>query len=331
MLDATVQLASEIQIHDYLHVLSVSLMYWDWFITLDNEIAFMWKRAWSASAFWFFAVRYSGLVGNIPVTVFTFHTIPIQWCLSYHTGHQIVLVGTQLIVSIVMLVRIHALYGRNLRLLAVLLAISLPLLAVIFWSVQAQGQQSDSEVVLGFPGCNTAVPKSSNYHLAATWEILFFYDSLIFGFTLFKTYSTWRRTGSEASHLPIHSLVLRDGALYFAAMALANACNIATFYLAGPILSGSLSTFASCMSVTLMARLMLNLHQTADAAGDGGGLSHIDLEDCNSPVVWRGAGQGFDHGAQRDVRGAGFDYGVPQAASLEQSDAETQSLRQPAW
>ncbi|KAJ7751503.1 hypothetical protein DFH07DRAFT_941624 [Mycena maculata] len=286
MTDATAQLVSELYVHDWLHLLGISLMYWDFLVTLDDEINFLWKRACSARAYWFFAVRYSGLAGNIPVTVFTFYTIPAKRCYVYHAGHQVVLVGTQIIVSIVMLVRIHALYGRNIRLLVSLIIISLPLLAVIFWSVT--GQQS--AVVLGFRGCHTSMLQSSAYHLAAAWEALFIFDSLMFGLTIFKTYSTWRRTGSEASNLPIHTLILRDGAVYFAAMALANLFNILTFYLSGPILSGSLSTFASCVSVTMMARLMLNLHKTADA---GSGLvTHLDVDGAvsgglGSPVVFR--------------------------------------------
>ncbi|KAF7350308.1 hypothetical protein MVEN_01335100 [Mycena venus] len=298
----------------------------------DDEINFMWKRARSASAFWFFAVRYAGLVGNIPATVFTFYAIPIQWfdrprCVLRYVAEDDV---SQLIVSIVMLVRIHALYGRNLRLLLILLAISLPPVGVIFWSVQAQGQ--DGDLVLGFPGCHTSVSQSGNYHLAATWEILFLFDSMIFGLTVFKTYSTWRRTGSEASHLPIHTLVLRDGALYFAIIALVNLCNIVSFYLAGPILSGTLSTFASCMSVTLMARLMLNLHRTADATGDGAGrsLSHIEWEDCNSAVVFRTDGAGYAVPRESDIEDGRHEhrFRTPPRESVEvEGEAETQSLR----
>ncbi|KAF8193280.1 hypothetical protein K438DRAFT_1720280 [Mycena galopus ATCC 62051] len=286
-------------------------MYWDWLITIGNEVDFMWKRARSASACWFFAVRYSGLLGNIPVTVFTFYPIPVQRCHAYHTGHQIILVGTQLIVSIVMLVRIHALYGRNLRLLAVLLVVSLPLLAVIFWSVT--GQQST--LVLGFPGCHASMPKLSREYLAGAWLALFTWDSICFGLTLFKTYSTWRRTGSEAHHLPIHTLILRDGAMYFAVMTLANLSNIISFYVGGPIFSGSLSTFASCVSVTLMARLMLNLYETSDAGrggGPDGGIPNLEIDlACTSPVEFRGPGF-FGYGpASRDESSSPVEFREP--------------------
>ncbi|KIM74721.1 hypothetical protein PILCRDRAFT_695652 [Piloderma croceum F 1598] len=48
-------------------------------------------------------------------------------------------------------------------------------------------------------------------------------------------------------------------------MALANLANILTFYLARPTLRGCLSLCASCISVTMMSRFMLNLHSAASA------------------------------------------------------------------
>ncbi|KAK7046544.1 hypothetical protein R3P38DRAFT_2874319 [Favolaschia claudopus] len=330
MLDETAVIASEIRTNDYLQVFSVAFMYWDWLITLDDEINFMWTRVPSASAFWFFAVRYLGILGNIPVTVSTFYSFPASFwtgvltdwrtgmwcrCRAFHTAHQIVLVGTQLVVSLVMLVRVHALYGRSLRVLAAMLVAGFALLAVILWSAY-MGQESFP--VQGFPGCHT--------HLAGAWLALFAFDSLCFGLTLFKTYSTWRRTGSEANHLPIHALVLRD------AMSLANFANLVTFY---PNLSGSLSTFASCISVTMMARLMLNLHQTSDASRGAANLT-VDLDDCNSPVVFRRGG--FWRDFAKEVNGR---HSVPPRAVIGNggresderpgADVERQSLRERAW
>ncbi|KAJ7151983.1 hypothetical protein C8R46DRAFT_1042870 [Mycena filopes] len=276
-------------------------MYWDHLITLggyllnqdsrsptsmstrtkhgvDDEISFLWKRARSASAGWFFAVRYAGFAGNIPVTVFTFYTMAPKWCHAYHIGHQVVLVGAQLLVSLVMLLRVHALYGRSVRLMVGLGGIVLLLVGVVLWSMQDQR----STPIEGFPGCHVQVAQSTSYRrppqniigLAAAWEALFTFDALIFGLTVFKTYSMWRR-GETQVPLPIHRLILRDGALYFAAMACANLCNILTFY---PVLAGSLSTFASCASVAIMSRLMLNLHQKADAGVLTPHL-HISLDD----------------------------------------------------
>lgn len=40
--------------------------------------------------------------------------------------------------------------------------------------------------------------------------------------------------------------------------------NMVSFYFGGPFLRGGLSTFASNLSVTMMSRLMLNLHESAE-------------------------------------------------------------------
>ncbi|KAK6971880.1 hypothetical protein R3P38DRAFT_3494785 [Favolaschia claudopus] len=301
---------------------------------VDDEINFMWTRVPSASAFWFFAVRYLGILGNIPVTVSTFYSFPASSCRAFHTAHQIVLVGTQLVVSLVMLVRVHALYGRSLRVLAAMLVAGFALLAVILnpWLSGLLTWAKNRFLSKDFLAV-THVRLSPD--LAGAWLALFAFDSLCFGLTLFKTYSTWQRTGSEANHLPIHALVLRDGAFYYAAMSLANFANLVTFYIAGPNLSGSLSTFASCISVTMMARLMLNLHPTSDASRGAANLT-VDLDDCNSPVVFRRGG--FWRDFAKEVNGrpsvpprAVISNGGRESDERPGADVERQSVRERAW
>ncbi|KAI6012069.1 hypothetical protein PISMIDRAFT_332445 [Pisolithus microcarpus 441] len=59
-------------------------------------------------------------------------------------------------------------------------------------------------------------------------------------------------------------LLLRDGAIYFGIVAIANLANIVSFYAAPELLKGGLSTFSICIAITMVSRLMLNLHKTAD-------------------------------------------------------------------
>lgn len=53
--------------------------------------------------------------------------------------------------------------------------------------------------------------------------------------------------------------------MYFAAMTLINIPNILTYYCGSDITRGNLATFTSCISVTLISRLVLNLHKSTDA------------------------------------------------------------------
>ncbi|KAK7455230.1 hypothetical protein VKT23_011103 [Stygiomarasmius scandens] len=80
---------------------------------------------------------------------------------------------------------------------------------------------------------------------------------------MYKAYATARDDTRFARALggrvSLMQVLIADGSLYFVVMALANLINILTFYLAEPAFRGGLSSFASCISVTMMSRLMLNL------------------------------------------------------------------------
>ncbi|KAJ7487968.1 hypothetical protein FB451DRAFT_1226068 [Mycena latifolia] len=256
MVDGTPELAKETILLNCTHLVGISLLFWDHLITLDKEIMYIWMRKKSSSSLWFFLVRYVALASNITVLLFSFMTLSPKGCKHFSFVHQIVLILNQLLVGIVMILRTYALYGRDKRVLGSLIIISGCILGVGAWAMY--GQQSIPVTI--YPGCHLGMSATSGYHISVAWAALFLFDSLIFGLTLFKTYSTRRQAGS-GSNLPIHMLIARDGALYFAVMALANLANIITFWSPGTLVRGCLSTFANCVSVSMMSRLMLNLHE----------------------------------------------------------------------
>ncbi|KAJ7751502.1 hypothetical protein DFH07DRAFT_774746 [Mycena maculata] len=108
--------------------------------------------------------------------------------------------------------------------------------------------------------------------LAGAWGALFVFDTIIFALTIYNAYSTRGRMGT----MPLHKLIFRDGAMYFAAMALANLANIITFM---PLIPGTLATFASCVSVTMVSRLMLNIHKQVDVDQPSPDLGLSALQD----------------------------------------------------
>ncbi|KAK0219918.1 hypothetical protein IW262DRAFT_989063 [Armillaria fumosa] len=256
----------EILLHNYLHMIAISFVYWDHFITLDAEIEYLWKQPKTPSARLFFLNRYLAFFGNICVTVLVFTTISVTLstlqssppsAVNYQPNH------------ILLTMRIYAIYACSLRILYCMVASAIVLLGVSCWSLFGQKHVDFTPV----SGCHIGLDRDTAIRIASAWEALFIYDTIIFSFTLFKTYKERR------NHITpdILSLILRDGAIYFAVMAFANLFNILTFYLAPPFLRGSLSSFASCISVTMMSRLMLNLHQTATAGIFSAGFPTNDL------------------------------------------------------
>ncbi|THH27678.1 hypothetical protein EUX98_g6509 [Antrodiella citrinella] len=98
--------------------------------------------------------------------------------------------------------------------------------------------------------------------IAVAWECLFLFDSMIVSLTLYKSYKEVTR--SRIGNLnDLILLIARDGAIYFAVMAVANLANTLTFYFWTPALRGALSTAASSISVSMMSRVILNLQERA--------------------------------------------------------------------
>ncbi|THU90227.1 hypothetical protein K435DRAFT_864513 [Dendrothele bispora CBS 962.96] len=78
---------------------------------------------------------------------------------------------------------------------------------------------------------------------AAGWEAHFLFDTLLFVMTILRAQKirkeldiTSLRIGNRSSLL---SIVVRDGSIYFAAMASVNLVNIITFYILGPSNKGA--------------------------------------------------------------------------------------------
>ncbi|KAG7448397.1 uncharacterized protein BT62DRAFT_1003114 [Guyanagaster necrorhizus] len=288
--------------HNYLHMIAMSFVYWDHFVTLDTEIEYLWKQPQTPSARLFFLNRYLSFFGNICVTVLAFTTLSvtvrnpspvIQSTANKFTELPTLQSGPPSAINyqssyFLLTMRIYAIYACSLRILFYMVASAIILTGVSCWSLSGQKHVNFKPL----SGCHIGLDRDTAIRIAAAWEALFIYDTILFSLTLFKTYKERR------NHITpdILSLILRDGGIYFAVMALANLSNILTFYLAPvnntflehnpsypllvpwqPFLRGSLSSFASCISVTMMSRLMLNLHQTATIGIFSAGFPTNDL------------------------------------------------------
>ncbi|KIK54765.1 hypothetical protein GYMLUDRAFT_249274 [Collybiopsis luxurians FD-317 M1] len=91
------------------------------------------------------------------------------------------------------------------------------------------GQSSQSEETS--MGCHTSLAFITSAQVAVAWEALFLYDSMLFGMTLRRAYKTRHELRViQKIRVPLVMIILRDGSLYFGAMAIANAINISMFY-----------------------------------------------------------------------------------------------------
>jgi len=251
----------DISIHNFLHLSAICCLYYDHLLTFDQEIDYLWARPKHQSSYWFFLNRYFSLFGNVAVTVLGFSEFSGESCKRYLLFRQLFLIANQIIVCILLTLRVYALYECSIRILRYLAGIGIILVFLPCWALL---DEMNIPVQTTTFGCHVALPTITAYRLAGAWEALFVYDSIIFSLTIYKAWTVRRDYAVTGVAIPLISLILRDGAIYFSVMAICNLSNILTYYLCDPFLRGSLSTLANSISVTLMSRLMLNLHQTAD-------------------------------------------------------------------
>ncbi|KIY47577.1 hypothetical protein FISHEDRAFT_59553 [Fistulina hepatica ATCC 64428] len=69
------------------------------------------------------------------------------------------------------------------------------------------------------------------------------------------------RCPDHNGRLPLTTIILRDGLMYFFMMILANAANVVTYIVANPYYKGIMTSFSCCVSSAMMSRLILNLHE----------------------------------------------------------------------
>ncbi|KAJ7767862.1 hypothetical protein DFH07DRAFT_311107 [Mycena maculata] len=177
-------------------------------------------------------------------------------CHASNLGTMILIVVQCLFVDNIVGLRVWAMYNFSKMVLFFLLSAGLIAFLLAVWSV------TDQTWVLatGVAGCDYAVSKHTAVRMAVAWEAQFLCDVVVFGLILLRSYrQPFKIPGSILSYM------VRDGALYFAVLAFANLANILMYYFGDPWTASSLSWFTSTISITMVCRLMLNLHKVADA------------------------------------------------------------------
>ncbi|CAL1708438.1 unnamed protein product [Somion occarium] len=267
----------ELFMHNVFHLVGICILYYDYAVTFADEIFYIWSKPLSHGSWLFMLNRYFSLLSAIAINWGNFSDFEsVEACQGYAFFRQVILVIAQVIVCFLCFLRTYALYGRSERILVLILSVALVLFILACWSLV--GQHSEYSIT---HGCHQAINKTTAVHLAVAWEVLFAYDCMIFALTIYKTYQERTRRNVAALNTLVE-LIWRDGAIYFAVMASVNAANVLTFYFLSPSLKGVLSTFASSISVTMMSRIMLNLHETASLIKPKP-IPSTGLEHCWSP------------------------------------------------
>ncbi|KAJ6529623.1 hypothetical protein B0H19DRAFT_1192924 [Mycena capillaripes] len=251
--------------HAFFLVAFVVVLY-DYLLTLPAEVHFIWLRPKRLSSYWFMLNRYFALSTSVIMAVFTFADFAPEVCSSLQEAQKIFLLVQEIIIFAILGLRVYAMFNLDRRLLTVLCLTCVSVVVVVAWLANtnaAMPQPVPGSPLLALPQCAALVSHTSALRLAGAWEAQLAVDVLVFGLTVLRAVQHYRYDDKYRSSLL--DCLVRDGAMYFVAILLANSMNILMYYFGDPILAGSLSWFAGALSATLVARLMLNLHAVADA------------------------------------------------------------------
>ncbi|KAJ7101308.1 hypothetical protein B0H15DRAFT_927151 [Mycena belliarum] len=240
------------------------LLFYDYFLTLGWEASCYWGARFTWPTLLFFVNRYGTLLGNIPIVLEIFWTEfnprVMQICRHIYSYHQYLLMVVQVVVAAMFILRTHALYARNNRVLGLMIVVTAVVLGVALWAIITTGKPTDHTISvplhIGCPAYAATRPETKGLIIA--WAAVAAFDSMIFLLTLYKVLYRRRLSG-----LPLLAVLVRDGAVYFGVMVVANVANILTYESGGDYNRGVATTFGNVISSIMASRLMLNLRDPA--------------------------------------------------------------------
>lgn len=264
VMDATER--QQLDTHSYVIIMANSILMYDHMMTLAEEVAFIWRRPKALSAMSFLVNRYFALLGNIYGLFLAFMPIPNQSCSKYTIFRQLFIFFQQVIVCVILIIRTYALYNCDKRLLAWITIIFVTLAGGA--SAGTFGQYATNLETSPGVGCFETYTVEASTRFGIAWLSILAFELLIFVLTVHRTCKTRGLLRlSLVTRRNILDVIFHDGAMYFGAMTLCNIPNIVMYYSGAGVVKGSLglATFTSCMSVTLISRLILNLHKSIDS------------------------------------------------------------------
>ncbi|KAI0636830.1 hypothetical protein C8Q77DRAFT_1154726 [Trametes polyzona] len=230
-------------------------LYYDYLLTLFDEIELFWKSAnISILSVLFVVNRYLGLLGPIAIAFEYFGDFS-EKLQTYHQAYAIALQG---IVAVMLVIRTYALYNRSKRILVILVVthVAGALMCLVTIVTNINPVHTSTPLPFKHSACDLSLTDDQAVHLAIAWGAMLWFDTTIFVLTLVQALRMRR-------HFPggLLEVMFRDGTVYYAFMMATVVANIVMFLItrtASP-LKGLDTTLANVLSTTLTSRLMLNI------------------------------------------------------------------------
>ncbi|KAI0084415.1 hypothetical protein BDY19DRAFT_538767 [Irpex rosettiformis] len=277
---ATQESLWDIQVGKYFFLAGISILFYDHAITFSQEVEVIWKHKKTYISWLFIIVRYYCLLAMIVVSVGYFSTVMTRerckhWMLFLPLG---VTVPLSLMPSILMSIRVWAMYNGNRYLLGFMLLYLAAQTAAGLWQYTVPGgtPAPDPFDNYEYHFCIYLPPKSIGHAsiLYVSMELAF--DSLTFLLTVSRTFfvhfyrgaecglsrPSWS-SGARSQRRSLLDSLVQDGALYFAAIFSINLTWVVMILHAPTGLRAIAAIPSACLMTTVICRITMNLRTTA--------------------------------------------------------------------
>ncbi|KAJ8078145.1 hypothetical protein PM082_000351 [Marasmius tenuissimus] len=233
----------------------VTLAVWDWISCLKMEWHRIWKREWSLIKFLYIWTRYYGLI-CFSINLWLFNAdITVERCKTLHYLIALTCMWTTIGSEMILAVRTYAFLGKKLW-IAVGLGVALlgEIAFLLYVGIAAVFQ---SPLPFGDVGPCTASDAPGKHVVMGFWLCPVVFDLICTALTVGKALQL-KHMGVKSDILKIF---LREGLLYFVAVAAINILNAAFMFQSEINIQNINSFLALILSQILCCRLVLNLRK----------------------------------------------------------------------
>jgi len=257
-----------------------TVLFYDWIISLDKEVAFIYPAPWNAVKIAYLFCRYYplvvspflfwGLIGNHDETV----------CREYYHALYACVMPTMLSAQFILMLRSYAFSGRERLILLTLTTSFLCLVGYVLWVLSEELSLTALFLINERSGCFA----TSNQPIAGLLRVVGAYQLGVISvltavFDCLNMFIVIRHCVRERSTLgPLGESFLKQGVLVYVIMTSLNALTIGTYFSSHLLFQAQGSWFAYILPSALSCRLVLILRRKASP-------TETELQDQFSQMV----------------------------------------------
>jgi len=259
-LTALIPVLSQYRIFQYLQVVGLVILFYDYGLTVFDEIDFVWKRRLNLATIIFLVTRYFPFVDAALLITHQYSVNPsIKTCTGIYNAKSWLFLVTISAAESVLILRTYITYDNNKQVARVLIFL-LALYVVgggyfIHQFLISIRFVAPSPYPAGFPGC---VFSSASGILWVSYLFTAIYELGILFFTLLQVVQRNKRSGSV-----LMKTLTWDGLVAYSCMLGISAVNVVMMNVAPAELSFSLANIHHAIHAVLSARLILSLRRIA--------------------------------------------------------------------